>query len=54
VVPPERLTVSPDCGLKLLPREAAYGKMANMVTAAREVEAQLDQGEVEVTAPGAD
>jgi 5-methyltetrahydropteroyltriglutamate--homocysteine methyltransferase len=51
VVPPERLTVSPDCGLKLLPREAAYGKMENMVRAAREVEAELDAGEVEVTAP---
>jgi len=53
VVPPERLTVSPDCGLKLLPRDAAYGKMANMVTAAREVEAALDAGDLEVTAPAA-
>ena len=48
VVPPERLTVSPDCGLKLLPREVAYGKMENMVQAAREVEAELDAGEVDV------
>ncbi|WP_227354714.1 methionine synthase [Haladaptatus salinisoli] len=48
IVPPERLTVSPDCGLKLLPREVAYGKMANMVQAAREVEAELDSGELEV------
>ncbi|WP_227376495.1 methionine synthase [Haladaptatus halobius] len=48
IVPPERLTVSPDCGLKLLPREVAYGKMANMVRAAREVEAELDSGELEV------
>jgi 5-methyltetrahydropteroyltriglutamate--homocysteine methyltransferase len=48
VVPPEQLTVSPDCGLKLLPREVAYGKMANMVQAAREVEAELDAGEIEV------
>ncbi|MFB6119685.1 MAG: methionine synthase [Halobacteriaceae archaeon] len=48
VVPPERLTVSPDCGLKLLPREVAYEKMANMVTAAREVEAELDAGDVDV------
>jgi len=53
VVPPERLTVSPDCGLKLLPREAAYGKMENMVQAAREVERELDAGTVEVTAPAA-
>jgi 5-methyltetrahydropteroyltriglutamate--homocysteine methyltransferase len=48
VVPPERLTVSPDCGVKLLPREAAREKMANMVQAAREVEAELDAGELDV------
>ncbi|WP_254768300.1 methionine synthase [Salinilacihabitans rarus] len=48
VVPPEQLVVSPDCGLKLLPREVAYGKMANMVEAARNVEARLDAGEVDV------
>ena len=47
IVPPERLTVSPDCGVKLLPREAAYRKMENMVTAAREIEAELDAGEIE-------
>lgn len=46
VVPPERLTISPDCGLKLLPREIAYGKMENMVKAAREVETELDAGEI--------
>jgi 5-methyltetrahydropteroyltriglutamate--homocysteine methyltransferase len=48
VVPPERLIVSPDCGLKLLPREIAYGKMENMVKAARQVEAELDAGEITV------
>ncbi|MFQ3283832.1 MAG: 5-methyltetrahydropteroyltriglutamate--homocysteine methyltransferase [Natronomonas sp.] len=48
IVPPERLTVSPDCGVKLLPREAAYQKMENMVTAAREVEEELDAGEITV------
>ncbi|MFB6169649.1 MAG: methionine synthase [Haloarculaceae archaeon] len=48
IVPPERLTVSPDCGLKLLPRDIAYGKMENMVKAAREVEAELDAGEIDV------
>jgi 5-methyltetrahydropteroyltriglutamate--homocysteine methyltransferase len=47
VVPPERLTISPDCGLKLLPRDVAYGKMENLVAAAREVEAELDAGEVD-------
>jgi 5-methyltetrahydropteroyltriglutamate--homocysteine methyltransferase len=51
VVPPEKLTISPDCGLKLLPREVAYQKMENMVTAAREVEAELDAGEIDVDAP---
>jgi len=52
VVPPEKLTVSPDCGVKLLPREVAYRKMENLVTAARNVEAALDAGELDhVTAP---
>jgi 5-methyltetrahydropteroyltriglutamate--homocysteine methyltransferase len=54
IVPPERLTVSPDCGVKLLPREVAYGKMENMVTAAREVERELDAGDIEVGAATAD
>ncbi|RLM57397.1 methionine synthase [Halobellus sp. Atlit-31R] len=53
VVPPERLTISPDCGVKLLPREVAYQKVENMVQAAREVEAELDAGEIDVTAPDA-
>ncbi|KDE60360.1 methionine synthase [Halostagnicola sp. A56] len=48
VVPPERLTISPDCGLKLLPREIAFGKMKNMVQATREIEAELDAGTLEV------
>ena len=48
VVPPERLTVSPDCGVKLLPRDVAYAKMENMVRAAREVEAELDAGEIDI------
>ncbi|MFB6081919.1 MAG: methionine synthase, partial [Halanaeroarchaeum sp.] len=50
IVPPEQLTVSPDCGLKLLPREVAYQKMANMVQAARAVEADLDAGTIDVPA----
>ena len=56
IVPPERLTVSPDCGLKLLPREVAYGKMENMVQATREIEAELDRGEITAgkAAPNAD
>ncbi|RRJ33443.1 methionine synthase [Halocatena pleomorpha] len=51
VVPPEQLTISPDCGLKLLPREIAYGKMENMVAAAREIEQELDAGTIDVSAP---
>ena len=51
IVPPEKLTVSPDCGLKLLPREVAYGKTKNMVTAAREVEAAIDAGEIDLDDP---
>ncbi|WP_435363875.1 methionine synthase [Haloarchaeobius sp. DYHT-AS-18] len=50
VVPPERLIVSPDCGLKLLPREVAYEKMVNLVKATREIEAELDAGEIDVPA----
>ena len=50
VVPPERLTVSPDCGVKLLPREVAYQKLEHMVAAARQVEAELDAGEIDVAA----
>ena len=48
VVPADRLTISPDCGLKLLPRDVAYGKMENMVEAARQLEAEIDRGEIEV------
>jgi len=51
VVPPEQLTVSPDCGVKLLPRDIARGKMENMVQAAREVEAELDAGEINIESP---
>jgi len=49
-VPPDRLTLGPDCGLKLLPRDVAYAKLENVVTAAREVEAELDRGEIDATA----
>ncbi|WP_049986945.1 methionine synthase [Halobellus rufus] len=54
VVSPDRLSVSPDCGVKLLPREVAYRKLSNMVTAAREIESELDAGEIETAAPNAD
>jgi 5-methyltetrahydropteroyltriglutamate--homocysteine methyltransferase len=38
---PEDIIVAPDCGLKYLPREAAYGKMRAMVEGARIVRAEL-------------
>jgi 5-methyltetrahydropteroyltriglutamate--homocysteine methyltransferase len=40
-VPPERIVVAPDCGLKYLPREVAYGKMRAMVAGAAIVRRQL-------------
>ena len=35
VVPPERLVVGPDCGMKYLPRELAFRKLEAMVAGAR-------------------
>ena len=46
-IPPEKLTVSPDCGLKPLEREPAQTKLEHMVEAVRNVEAELDAGTVE-------
>lgn len=40
-VRPEQLWVNPDCGLQTLPRDAAIGKLANMVQATRRVRATL-------------
>jgi len=40
-VPAERVVVAPDCGLKYLPREVAYGKMCAMVEGARIVRGEL-------------
>jgi 5-methyltetrahydropteroyltriglutamate--homocysteine methyltransferase len=40
-IEPQRLIVAPDCGLKYLPREVAYGKMAAMVEGAKRVRARL-------------
>ena len=51
IVSPDRLTLTPDCGLKLLPRHIAHGKVENMVTAAREIEAELDTGELDPAEP---
>jgi 5-methyltetrahydropteroyltriglutamate--homocysteine methyltransferase len=41
VLPPERLVVAPDCGMKYLPRERAFRKLEAMVAGARLVEAEL-------------
>jgi 5-methyltetrahydropteroyltriglutamate--homocysteine methyltransferase len=38
---PDDIIVAPDCGLKYLPREAAFGKMKAMVEGARIVRAEL-------------
>jgi 5-methyltetrahydropteroyltriglutamate--homocysteine methyltransferase len=41
VVEPDRLVVAPDCGMKYLPRERAYEKLAAMVAGARIVRDEL-------------
>ena len=40
-VPPERLILAPDCGMKYLPRETAFGKLRALADGARAVRAQL-------------
>jgi len=40
-VPPERLIVAPDCGMKYLPRDVAFGKLRALVEGARVVSAEL-------------
>jgi 5-methyltetrahydropteroyltriglutamate--homocysteine methyltransferase len=34
-VPKENIIIAPDCGMKYLPRDVAYGKMQAMVEGAR-------------------
>ncbi len=41
VVPPERLVVAPDCGMKYLPRDRAFRKLEAMVAGARLVREDL-------------
>jgi 5-methyltetrahydropteroyltriglutamate--homocysteine methyltransferase len=43
VLPPERLVVAPDCGMKYLPRELAFRKLQAMVAGARLVGEDLSQ-----------
>ena len=40
-VPPERLVIAPDCGMKYLPRAVAFGKMKAMVDGARIVRQEV-------------
>jgi len=37
----ERMVIAPDCGLKYLPRDSAFGKMQAMVAGARLVRAEV-------------
>ncbi len=41
VIPPQRLVVAPDCGMKYLPRERAFRKLEAMVAGARLVRNQV-------------
>ena len=41
VVPAERLIVTPDCGMKYLPRDVAFGKLQALVAGAQLVRAEL-------------
>src|SRR5213593_1289686 len=40
-VAPDRVILAPDCGMKYLPRDVAFGKMTAMVAAARVLRAEL-------------
>jgi 5-methyltetrahydropteroyltriglutamate--homocysteine methyltransferase len=40
-VPPERVLVAPDCGMKYLPREVAFAKLCAMVAGAAQVRAEV-------------
>jgi 5-methyltetrahydropteroyltriglutamate--homocysteine methyltransferase len=40
-LPPERLVLAPDCGMKYLPRASAFGKLKVMVEAARAVRSHV-------------
>ncbi|HEY4252289.1 MAG TPA: 5-methyltetrahydropteroyltriglutamate--homocysteine methyltransferase [Roseomonas sp.] len=41
VLPPERIVVAPDCGMKYLPRDRAFGKLKAMADGAAIVRAEL-------------
>jgi 5-methyltetrahydropteroyltriglutamate--homocysteine methyltransferase len=41
IVPPERITVNPDCGLVHLPRDVTFAKLCAMVEGTRIVRREL-------------
>jgi 5-methyltetrahydropteroyltriglutamate--homocysteine methyltransferase len=41
-VPADRIVLAPDCGMKYLPREAAFGKLAAMTEAAARLREDLN------------
>jgi len=43
-VSPDRLVIAPDCGLKYLPRNVAFGKMKAMADGAKIVRSELQRG----------
>jgi 5-methyltetrahydropteroyltriglutamate--homocysteine methyltransferase len=45
-VPPERLVIAPDCGLKYLPRDIAFGKMSAMALGAELVRREIAGAQV--------
>jgi len=40
-VGPEQLLLAPDCGMKYLSRDAAFGKLSNMAEAGRQLRDEL-------------
>lgn len=40
-VPPERLVIAPDCGMKYLPRNVAFGKLCAMVEGVKMIRSEL-------------
>ena len=40
-VPASRIVLAPDCGMKYLPRETAFGKLTAMTAAAVRLRAEL-------------
>jgi len=46
-VPAERLVLAPDCGMKYLPRDVAFGKLAAMTAAAYRLRTEAGSGPAE-------